>query len=71
MNADTKRLAIIATFCFFPTALVGWFLYDKSENRALNYFRFSIGVMMALVLITGITVVLKGGQIIKPMGSFF
>jgi hypothetical protein len=51
--------------------LVGWFLYDKSEKQALNYFRFSIGVMMTLVLIAGITVVLRGGQIIKPMGSFF
>ena len=71
MNAETKRLAIIATVCFFPTALVGWLLLNKDESRAVNYFKFSIGAIMTLVLIAGIVVVLKGGQIIKPMGSFF
>jgi cytochrome b561 len=71
MNPEAKRLAIIATFCFFPTALAGWWLYPQSEKRALKLFRFSIYVTMTIVMIAGLVVVTKGGLLIKPMGSFF
>jgi hypothetical protein len=58
MSPETKRLAIIATICFFPAALVGWWFYPKSEK-------------LVVIFLAGIIVVIKGAQIIKPMGSFF
>jgi len=71
MNRETKQLALIATFCFFPTALAGWWFYGKSQNLALIFFRLSIFFFLLIVLIAGLVVVMKGGQLIKPMGSFF
>jgi hypothetical protein len=71
MNPETKRLAIVATLCFFPTALVGWMLYAKSEKQAMYFFRFSVYLLLLVVMVAGIVVVTKGGQLIKPMGSFF
>jgi hypothetical protein len=71
MNPETKRLAIVATFCFFPIALVGWMLYGKSEKQAMYFFRASVYLMLLVVMMAGVVVVTKGGQLIKPMGSFF
>ena len=71
MSPETKRLAIIATICFFPAALVGWWFYPKSEKLALSLFRCSINLILVVIFLAGIIVVIKGAQIIKPMGSFF
>jgi hypothetical protein len=71
MNGETKRLAIIATIFFFPTALAGWWFYGKSEKISLIFFRLSIYIFLTMILITGVTVILNGGKLIKPMGSFF
>jgi cytochrome b561 len=71
MSAETKRLAIVATIFFFPTALAGWWFYPKSEKTALTFFRLSIYLFLGVILLTGVLVVVKGGQIVKPMGSFF
>jgi hypothetical protein len=71
MSSETKRLAVVATIFFFPTALAGWWLYGRSEKLSLLFFRLSIYLFLAVVLFAGIVVVTKGGQIIKPMGSFF
>jgi hypothetical protein len=71
MSDETKRLAVIATFCFFPTALVGWWLYGKSEKTSLTLFRSSIYIFVIVVILAGLVVITKGGAIIKPMGSFF
>ena len=71
MNHETKRLAIVATIFFLPTAIAGWWLYGKNEKLALVFFRASIYLFLGIVLLVGILVVTKGGHIIKPMGSFF
>ena len=71
MKPDAKRLAIVATVFFFPTAILGWWFNNKSEKLSLMFFRISIYLFLAAVLLTGIVVVTKGGQVIKPMGSFF
>ena len=71
MNGETKRLAIIATIFFFPTALAGWWFYGKSEKLSLPFFRLGIYIFLSVLLVIGVVVVTKGGQIVKPMGSFF
>jgi heme A synthase len=71
MNGETRRLAILATIFFFPTALMGWWYSGKSEKLSALFFRISIYLFLAAVLLVGVIVVTKGGQIIKPMGSFF
>jgi hypothetical protein len=71
MSDETKRLAIVATIFFFPTALAGWWFYSKSEKLSLTLFRLSIYIFLAAVLVAGVIVVTKGGQIVKPLGSFF
>ncbi len=71
MKEEARRLAIVATILFFPTALIGWWFNGKSEKLSLNFFRISIYIFLSAVLLAGIIVVTKGGQIIKPMGSFF
>ena len=71
MKEETKRLAMVATIFFLPTALFGWWFSNKSEKLSLLFFRISIYIFLAAVLMTGIVVVTKGGQVIKPMGSFF
>ena len=71
MNLETKRLAIVATIFFLPTAIAGWWFYGKNEKLALTFFRSSVFLFLGVVLLVGILVVTKGGQLIKPMGSFF
>jgi len=71
MNNETKRLAIVATICFFPAAIAGWLFYPKSEQTALRFFRLSIYIFVIAVMLAGLVVVTKGGALIKPMGSFF
>ena len=71
MNREIRQLAVIASICFFPTALAGWLVYGKSEGLAIRLFRASIFVFLFTVLVVGIVVVLQGGRLIKPMGSFF
>ena len=71
MKQETKRLAIVATIFFFPTALMGWWFNSRDEKLSLTFFRLSIYIFLGAVLFAGIVVVTKGGQIIKPMGSFF
>ena len=71
MSSETKRLAIVATIFFFPTALAGWWFYGKSEKLSLTFFRASIYIFLAAILVVGTLVVTKGGQMVKPMGSFF
>lgn len=71
MSRETKRLAIVAAFCFFPTALAGWMLYGRSEKQAVTLFRCSVYIMMAMICIIGLLVIKEGGGLIKPMGSFF
>ncbi len=71
MNSETKRLAVVATFCFFPLALAGWWLYPKSEETALKLFRSGIYIFVFAIMVAGMVVITKGGAIIKQMGSFF
>ena len=71
MSSETKRLGIIATICFFPTAIAGWNALKKSEAQAAKFFRISIYIFLGLVLAVGLVVVIEGGRLIKPMGSFF
>lgn len=71
MTNEIKQLAAIAIFCFFPAGLVGLLLYKKSPSTALFLFRSSIYFFLGLTSVVGIYVVLKGGEVIPVMGSFF
>jgi len=71
MSEEIKRLAIIATCCFFPTALLGFFFYKNNEAKAVFLFRLSIYVFLFLLSVAGVYIVKEGGGVIPPMGSFF
>ncbi len=71
MNSETKRLAIIATIFFFPTAIAGWLLYEKSSDRALQFFRASIYIAAFYLCVLGTIAVTMGGNIVEALGTFF
>jgi len=71
MSREERQLAIVATICFFPTALVGWLLYSNYSQQAMKFFRLSVFIFLFILLVAGIIVVVEGGKLIKPMGSFF
>ena len=71
MNSETKRLAIIATIFFFPTAIAGWLLYDKSSALALRLFRISIYITVLYLCALGAYAVTRGSTIVEALGTFF
>jgi len=71
MNSDTKRLAIVATIFFFPTAIAGWVLYNKSSSRAIKLFRISIYIAVFYLCCLGAYAVTRGNTVVEALGTFF
>ncbi len=70
MNNETKRLAIVATFCFFPLALIGFWVRKDSETSSLKLFRASIYTFLLCATCAGTYIMLKGGAVIKILQAF-
>jgi membrane-bound acyltransferase YfiQ involved in biofilm formation len=65
MQTSVRRLAVVAFICFFPLAIVGLIKERTSTRDAIKLYQISI--MICVVFF----VLLKGGNFIKPMGTFY
>ncbi len=71
MNSETQRLAVVATICFFPTAIAGWLMNKKKPETALKLFRVSILIFLVIVSFLGVIAVTGGGKIVEALGTFY
>ena len=71
MNSETKRLAIIATICFFPIAIVGWLTNQSSPAKAQILFRLSICIFLLVLSLLGAYAVIGGGKVVEALGTFY
>jgi uncharacterized membrane protein len=71
MNSETQRLAIIATICFFPTAIVGWALNRNSPEVAARLFRWSVFIFLVILGAAGFYAVTSGEKVVEALGTFY
>jgi hypothetical protein len=71
MNQETKYLAAVAMFCFFPTALVGLALQRNQPIKAIAFFYLSIYIYLFVVVVATIVIYGMGGNLIPVIGSFY
>ena len=71
MDKGTKQLAIIATLLFFPTAVVGWAIYNSNPARALLFFQLSIYCFLFASCLAAFIIYTQGGKLIPVIGSFY
>ena len=71
MQASVKRLSIIAFICFFPLAIIGMIKAKTSSRSAIKLYYSSILVFIIFLCFLALYTYSKGGNFIKPMGTFY
>ena len=71
MEVSIKRLSIVAFICFFPLAIVGMARQKSSPESAIKLYKMSIIIMVIFLFFLAFYTYDRGGNFIKPMGTFF
>jgi hypothetical protein len=71
MHASLRRLSIVAMVCFFPLAIIGLMQEKKSPRSAIRMYICCVMVFIVFLLFLGFYTYDRGGNFIKPMGTFY
>jgi hypothetical protein len=71
MQTSVRRLAVVAFICFFPLAIVGLIKERTSTRDAIKLYQISIMICVVFFVLLAFYTYLKGGNFIKPMGTFY
>jgi hypothetical protein len=71
MEVSLKRISIVALICFFPLAIVGMARQRTSPESALRLYKICIVVMVIFLFFLAFYTYDRGGNFVKPMGTFY
>lgn len=71
MRKAVNRLFIVAIVCFFPLAIAGRMQEKTSLHKALRAYQAAIFLFSVFLICLAIYTYGKGGNFIKPMGTFY
>ncbi len=71
MHARLNRLFIVSCICFFPLAIMGRSKARTSVRSAVLYYQAAILVFAIFLVLLAFYTYDRGGNFVKPMGTFY
>ncbi|MCW3125282.1 MAG: hypothetical protein JWO03_940 [Bacteroidetes bacterium] len=71
MRSSLQRLKIVALVAFFPLAVLGMIREKTSLKTALRLYYISIFIFCIFMMLLALYTFTRGGNFIKPLGTFY